>query len=201
LLRDFISKWRKEMGPARGSGFKRGGFKFGQYKQLMESKVGVVKKVPKIMLTKKQFTDLMVSKGKDLEWALQEYNRRRTSDEYERGVCHDTGLPTLEARGITSSTEFTEKTKADVVELGTSILKNPKKRDVQQLLDGLGEEAKPEAVLKSLHASAFDAACSDLGSEITFGAKNFVENLQQGIDPQSASSVETVAAAIQALIC
>eukprot|EP00972_Heterocapsa_arctica_P111730 16427782-Heterocapsa_arctica.AAC.1 len=170
----------------------------------MESKVGVVTKVPKIMLTKKQFTDLMVSKGKDLEWANQEYNRRRNSDEYERGVCHDTGLPTLEARGVTSSTEFTEKSKADVVELGTSILKNPKKRDVQQLLEGLGEEAKPEAVLKSLHASAFDAACSDLGSEITFGAKKFVEELSvqhDGSDPHAASSMDTVAASIQALIC
>ena len=32
LLREFLAEWRKECGPARGRGNRRGGFKFGRFK-------------------------------------------------------------------------------------------------------------------------------------------------------------------------
>ena len=83
---DFLIQWKAQVGPSRGRGAQRlGKFDWIRYKAKFYRKAGQRRTSGTEQCTLKEFTDRMVAKGKDSQWAVQEWHRRRNTDEEEEG--------------------------------------------------------------------------------------------------------------------
>eukprot|EP00969_Alexandrium_andersonii_P069718 3076928-Alexandrium_andersonii.AAC.1 len=71
------------------------------------------------MKTRTEFVAEMVKKGKDQEWAIAEFTRRRNSRNWRSDNCPDTKLPRAQMYGDDEEEDYTDKRKIDELELQT----------------------------------------------------------------------------------
>ena len=150
LLAEFMADWKATTPPSEGPGKKRGGYKFANFRKRVGKRSGLRRTRRKVMKTKKAFCDKMVARGRPLPWAEKEYNRRMNGEtEWKTGVCRDTQLPTVQCCASSEEEEFSEDYAEDEVEAST---KNQaaNKRNISELLEGLGEGNSREDLARAL---------------------------------------------------
>ena len=124
----FLQAWEAEVGPPKGSGYARGGFKFAACKQTYYTERSHTELSGIIMLTQKQFIDSLVQKGRDRAWAEAEYQRRTQDQAYKKGIDADTKLPTIQACSAVREENEVKRARLDEVDLAGHEIKNPKRK-------------------------------------------------------------------------
>lgn len=124
----FLQAWEAEVGPPKGSGNARGGFKFAAYKQTYYTERSHKELSGIIMLTQKQFVDMLVQKGRDRAWAESEYQRRTQDEAYKKGIDPDSRLPTIQASSADREEQEVKRARQDEVGLVGREIKNPKRK-------------------------------------------------------------------------
>lgn len=131
-VHDFLVQWKAQVGPSRGRGAQRSGkFDWARWKASFFRSTGQRRSKGTEQMTLKEFTDRMVAKGKDSRWAVQEWNRRRNSDDYSNGTDSDTGLPTTAASTRRKNERYEDSGVRDSYEMGEKEKRNPKKSDIE----------------------------------------------------------------------
>lgn len=103
----------------------------------------------------------------------------------KKGVCEDTKLPTIQLMGEHRERGFQKRERNDIVELSTKDTRNPKRRQMLQMFEGLGttSEAHQQAIRDgNFIAAAQDFADEDAMGAERFGARDFMANEELGED-------------------
>lgn len=164
-----------------GPGYKRGGFQFAQYKKQVGRRTSSYDGQEKDMYTLNEFEEYFFSKGMTREWAREEWYRRRsdTSGRWRIDVDPDCKLPRVQAFGKTVQAAGQETYVDDSVTLATKEVRNPKAKQVNDLVAGLGQELSVESTIANLENGHMTAMFVDYAAAPTdgFGAKSFNQDM------------------------
>ena len=181
----FVRAWVEEVGPSRGFGNARGGFKLANYRETLRKTSQTSKGQEKVMKTKIEFRDAMVAKGMSADWAMEEFKRRRARpDLWDCDTDPDCDLPRVQMHGKTKkeSCEINAIDKAVVAE--TAQLRNPNAQKFGMLLKGFGEDDAAEVSKKRydlLQAGNFSEITPEANPNLVsdFTPRSFLENLEK----------------------
>ena len=150
------------------------------------------------MMTLKEFEDHFVAKGMDRQWATDEWWRRNRdmSGQWRTDTDPDCKLPRVQLNGRTFEVVGTEASTTDSVEATTAQIRNPKARDMENLLKGLGQDVNQESAASSLKSGDLLSLMTDFkfkpGDNIEFGAQEFFTaafaNAGKGANPEAAAA-------------
>jgi len=135
-LHDCWAQWKASAGESTGAS-RIGFFNWSRYEERYYARQGSRKELGKVQVTEKEFIDKMEAKGRTREWAKAEWTRRRhLPDEFESGVCLDTGLPTCEMHEGPRNVDYQDKGLERAVLQGSKDQKM-KKQDVVEMVHEL----------------------------------------------------------------
>lgn len=179
-LGEFLREWVSSVGPSRGSGNRRGGFGFARYKQVYMTQRGKKSTKGSVMLTHPAFIKHMMDKGETLEWAKAEWTRRQLDPKWKKGIDGDTRKPTTQVFKADEELEYEDRARADVVEFETKTIKNPKRKDAEALLEGLGDDYGTSDVAETLEQGRFLDLATDFACPATRGPGKEEESFSVG---------------------
>ena len=201
----FVRSWVAEIGPSRGFGNIRGGFKFAVYRESLRKTTESVRGQEKVLKTKIEFRDAMVAKGMTPEWALREFDRRRSRpDIWEQDDDPDCSLPRVQMHGKTKREDNEINAKDQAVVAETSQQRNPTAAKFEALLQGFAETAGAAERAKTfelLREGKFADCTPEANASLVsnFSPRAFLEQLEEEHAKKVASAASSGSAEPPAL--
>ena len=129
-LTELHKAWIASAGRSTGSS-RMGFFHWAKYEEAFIARQGTLAQLGRVLVTRKEFITAMQAKGRSEEWANSEWTRRQNNAEFRKGVCPDTGLPTVQMHEGPREIDYTDKAKEQRVIQGTKEAK-PETDDVKE---------------------------------------------------------------------
>ena len=181
----FVRAWVEEVGPSRGFGNSRGGFKIAKYIETLRTTHEYVKGQEKVMKTKIEFRDAMVAKGMGADWALEEFKRRRSRpDIWDCDDDPDCQLPRVQMHGKTKKEDNEISARDRMVSAESAQIRNPNAQKFEGLLKNFGDKESTEVrgkTFESLHEGRFAELTAEANTALVsdFTPRSFLEKLEQ----------------------